>query len=115
MMTSVAELFSLAWKHHQAGSFAQAEQVFRQIVQADPRHADAWCFLGVVCQAQGKLAEAEVNYRQAVTLWPGHHVAQNGLAIILAQSGMLDQAAAAFHELALAQPQDADIFNNLGL
>jgi tetratricopeptide (TPR) repeat protein len=115
MMTSIAELFSLAWQHHQAGSFGQAEQVFRQIVQADPRHADAWCFLGVVCQAQGKLAEAEVNYRQAVKLWPGHHVAQNGLGIILAQTGRLDQAAAAFHQLTITHPQDADVFNNLGL
>ena len=58
-MAEVAEVFSWAWQQHQAGQFAQAEQLYRHALQHDPRHADAWCFLGAACQAQGRLAEAE--------------------------------------------------------
>jgi tetratricopeptide (TPR) repeat protein len=114
-MPGIAEIFSQAWKLHQGGNHAQAEELFRQVVQLDSSHADGWCFLGVVCQAQGKLADAEVSYRQAIQNWPGHHLAQNGLGIMLAQSGKLDEAAAIFQRLLHAQPNDADVFNNLGL
>ena len=61
-MATIVEAFNLAWQNHQAGYFAQAEQLYRQILQADPRHADAWLFLGAVCQAQGRLAEAGPNF-----------------------------------------------------
>src|ERR1700722_1037056 len=107
-MPGIAELFSQAWKLHQSGHHFQAEELFRQVVAMDSRHADGWCFLGVVCQAQGKLADAETSYRQAIQNWPGHHVASNGLGIMLAQSGRLDESAAIFQRLIHAQPNDAD-------
>jgi len=112
---TIAELFALAWKHHQAGDLFQAELLYRHVVQADPRHADAWCFLGAACQAQGKLAEAEANFRRAVQLTPCHPSAQNCLGIMLAQQGKLDEAATCFIQLIDCQTNDADAHNNLGL
>ena len=69
---SAADLFNQAWQHHQAGRIQQAEQLYRQALVADPASADAWCFLGAACQAQGRLGEAEINYRRAVMLLPTH-------------------------------------------
>jgi tetratricopeptide (TPR) repeat protein len=114
-MTGIAEMLARAWKHQQAGGFSQAEQIYRQILHEDPTQADAWCFLGTVCQAQGRLAEAGTHYRRATELWPGHRIAHNGLAIILAETGKLDEAAAAFLQLLQWTPTDADAHNNLGL
>jgi tetratricopeptide (TPR) repeat protein len=114
-MATVAEVFGQAWKCHQAGSLPQAEQLYRQVLQVDPKHADAWCFLGAVCQAQGRIADAERNLRRAVQLMPSHPSAQNLLGIVLAQQGRHEDAARAFEALLRHQPNDAALWNNLGL
>jgi len=113
-MATVAEVFSQAWQNHQAGNYSHAEQLYRQILQADPSHADSWCFLGAACQAQGKLTEAETHYRRAVQLMPSHPSAQNCLGILLAERGNLDEAAASFQQLLSCRPTDAEAHNNLG-
>jgi predicted O-linked N-acetylglucosamine transferase (SPINDLY family) len=53
-MTTPAELFALALGHHQAGDLPRAEGLYRQILQADPAHADAWHLLGVLCSQHGE-------------------------------------------------------------
>jgi len=114
-MPTVAEVFALAWKHHQAGGFAQAEQLYRHILQAEPAHADAWCFMGAACQSQGKLAEAEMNYRRAVQVLPGHISALNCLGVLLAEQGRLAEATSTFEQALRFAPRSAEIHNNLGL
>jgi Flp pilus assembly protein TadD len=114
-MAAVSEVFSLAWQHHQSGNYARAEELYRQIVQADPDHADGWCFLGAACQAQGKLAEAETSYRRAIQMMPGHPSAQNCLGILLAKRGQLDEASVCFQRALEICPGDPDSHNNLGI
>ena len=46
-MTLVPQAFAAAWKHFQAGQWLQAEQYYRQILQADPNQVEALHFLGV--------------------------------------------------------------------
>jgi protein O-GlcNAc transferase len=114
-VATVAEVFSLAWQHHQSGGFSQAEHLYRQILQADPSHADAWCFLGAACQSQGKMAEAEMGYRRAVQVLPRHASAHNCLGVLLAQHGQLAEAVASFRQAQRADPNNVEIQNNLGL
>jgi predicted O-linked N-acetylglucosamine transferase (SPINDLY family) len=114
-MPTVAEVFTLAWKHHQAGGFTQAEHLYRQVLQADPMHSDAWCFLGAACQAQGKIGEAEMSFRRAVQVFPEHASAHNCLGVLLAQRGQLTESVASFRAANRAQPDNPEIRNNLGL
>jgi tetratricopeptide (TPR) repeat protein len=114
-MSAAQDLFALGLRHHQAGDLAQAEQLYRQALQADAGHADAWCFLGAACQGQGKLAEAEAHYRRAVQLAPNHPSAANGLGALLAGQGRLGEAAACFQHVLRAQPGSADAHHNLGV
>jgi predicted O-linked N-acetylglucosamine transferase (SPINDLY family) len=114
-VATVADVFALAWKHHQAGSFSEAENLYREILKVDPGHADSWCFLGAACQAQGKMLDAEMYFRRAVQILPDHPSAGNCLGVILAQQGKYDDAGNLFQDLALRQPGDAGVHNNLGL
>ena len=49
-----AETLNLAMKQHQAGNLREAEQLYRQILQAEPRHADALHLLGVIAHQVGR-------------------------------------------------------------
>ncbi|HYV39536.1 MAG TPA: tetratricopeptide repeat protein [Gemmataceae bacterium] len=113
-MATTAELFAAAVTQHQTGALAQARQLYLQVLQADPAHADAWCFLGAICQAHGQLAEAEAHFRRAVQLVPGYTSARNSLGVALAEQGKLDEAAVCFLQVIAHEPGDADAHNNLG-
>ena len=39
-------LFELAFRRHQAGQLREAEELYRSILQADPRQLDCLYFLG---------------------------------------------------------------------
>ena len=112
---NIAETFALAWSHHQAGRFAEAERCYEQVVRADPAHADGWCFLGAACQAQGRLAEAETHLYRAVQLAPSHASAQNCLGVVQAQQGNYTQAVTTFQKALQHIPDSVEILNNLGL
>src|SRR5438128_5958950 len=60
-VATVAEVFALALQHHEAGHLNQAEQLYQQILDAEPYHADTHHSLGVLAFQRG-------NYESAVTL-----------------------------------------------
>jgi protein O-GlcNAc transferase len=113
-VTTVAEVFALAWQSHQAGELSHAEKLYRQILQTDPSHVDALAYLGALCQAQGRYAEAESSFQRVVQLVPGHAKAQNCLATVQVHQGKLNEAAASLQLASLCLPDNADIHNNLG-
>jgi tetratricopeptide (TPR) repeat protein len=114
-VSSPSDLFARAWQHHQAQQYQEAEQLYRQVLQAEPRNADAWCFLGAALQSLGQAEEAAASYRQALELVPDYISALNCLGILLAQQGKLEEAAGTFERLLGFQPQEPDAWNNLGL
>src|SRR6202012_1650304 len=51
---AVPPLFAAAVTPHQAGRLDDAERLFRQVLAADPRHADSLHLLGVVAYQTGR-------------------------------------------------------------
>ena len=60
-MATIPEALAMAIQHHQAGRLQAAEQIYRQILQAEPNQADAWHLLGVMASQIGK-HEVAVQY-----------------------------------------------------
>ena len=52
-MATVSEELAMAVQHHQAGRLQAAGEIYRQILQAEPTHADALHLLGVVSAQTG--------------------------------------------------------------
>jgi tetratricopeptide (TPR) repeat protein len=113
-VATVADMYGLAVQYHQAGNLQLAEHLYRQIVQAEPAHADAWCFLGVACQSQGKLAEAEAHLARAVEIMPSHPSAGSLLGAVLLMQGKPAEAVASFRWALQHQPDNPEIKSNLG-
>jgi tetratricopeptide (TPR) repeat protein len=114
-MTSTVELLSRVRQLQQAGAFAQAEQLCRQILQTEPSHTDAWCFLGEACESQGKLADAEMCYRRAIQILPGYANAFNWLGMVLARQGRMAEAVTCFQQAVHSAPANAEFHHNLGV
>ncbi len=65
-MASVTETFQQALEHHRAGRLGQAEQMYRLVLQNQPRHAGAAHLLGLIAFQVGKRELAEQLVSDAI-------------------------------------------------
>jgi tetratricopeptide (TPR) repeat protein len=84
---------TLAVGHHQAGRLAQAEDLYRQILSANPRHVDAQHNLGLILANRGAMGEAIGLFKSALEAAP--HVPQFWFSLIeaLIVTGQGEEAA----------------------
>jgi len=113
-MTTIAELFALAWQNQQAGNFGQAELLYRQVLQAEPAHAEAWARLGSVCARQGRNTEAIDSYSQALKLRPERVQTHYNLGIVLHSQGRSQEALVCFQHAIRLSPTLAQPHFSLG-
>ena len=114
---TLPEAFNLALQHHQSGRLAEAESIYRQILAADPRHAESLHFLGVIAHQVGRNDLAADLIRQAIALRPNFPAAYNNLGTALLAADSLN-AAAEFLERAATSTDPAvrqRALYNLGL
>jgi Flp pilus assembly protein TadD len=114
LMLDVAETFRAGWKYHQTGDVARAEQLYLQVLQADPKHADAWQLLGAAYVMQRRVPEAVQALRRALQLDPQHAAAHDNLGIALVQQGNFSEAVASFQEAVRLRPDHPETHVNLG-
>jgi tetratricopeptide (TPR) repeat protein len=112
-VATVAEVFALALNQFNSGKFPQAEQLCRQILHADASLANAWCFLGAVCQTQGKVGEAISAYQTALRLKPAYAEAHYNLGVALASQGQGDAAIMQQQQALSFNPDYADAIQEL--
>lgn len=91
-MVTLSQALLIALDHHQAGRMLEAEDIYRQILGADPEHADAMQLLGVLTAQTGRQAEACRCLRLAVTLRPDGAGGLSNLAGVEQSAGALDGA-----------------------
>lgn len=104
----------LAVEHHQAGRFAEAEQLYRQVLSAEPDQADALHLLGVLFSKLGRHDEAVDYVSRAVQVQSEVPEYLNGLGNVLLHAGRTDAAIEAFRCALKLRPDYADGQSNLG-
>jgi protein O-GlcNAc transferase len=67
-MRTIPQALALALQHHQAGRLQAAEQIYRQILQTQPNHAEAIHFLGVIAHQVGQHETAMEYISRAIAL-----------------------------------------------
>jgi len=110
---TAAETCALALHHHQAGNLRQAEQLYRQILQADPDNADAHHLLGALAYQLGRHEQAMASIGQALTLKPGVAAYHSNLGLARQALGQMDEALACFQEALRLQPDSPVAHSNL--
>lgn len=109
------EIFAAALRHHQAGRLDQAEQLYRNVLQINPRHADALHLLGVAALQRGKLDQAVDLITKAIAENDKVPAFHNNLGNALKEQGRLDDAAASYRQTLTLKPDHVDAHYNLGL
>ena len=112
--TTIQEALQAAFQHHQAGRFAQAEAIYRQILAAQPGNADAWHHLGQLAHQVGRRDAAIEWIRQAIAISPGNALMHSNLGEVYRAEGRLDEAIASYQRALALAPNLAEAHNNLG-
>jgi protein O-GlcNAc transferase len=113
-MPTTAELFGQALQLHQAGNLDQAESLYRQILQADPDHADAHHLVGVVAYQKGDHALSIAEIAKALALKPNYAFAHCNFANALLAQGKPVEAIAHFRQALVLEPDYPEAHYNLG-
>ncbi|PWT83062.1 MAG: glycosyltransferase [Acidobacteria bacterium] len=113
-MTAIEALLGRAFQRHQEGSLAEAESLYRQVIQTEPWHPEAWCFLGVLQVQQGRLEDAAASLQEAIRLRPQFAEAHCNLGTVFLHQRKLDRAVACYQEALRIQPALPDAHSNLG-
>jgi tetratricopeptide (TPR) repeat protein len=114
-MPTIAELFQHALHNHQNGVLPHADALYRQVIQADPDHAQAHHLLGILAHQQGNLDDAAALIGRATTLQPATAVFHAHLGMVHMDQKNFAAAAACFRAAVRLQPNDAAIRNSLGI
>jgi tetratricopeptide (TPR) repeat protein len=69
-MASTEETLALGVKSYEQGAWEDAERHFQEVLQAEPRHAEAHYYLGRTLHQQGRLKDAVASFQQAVLCRP---------------------------------------------
>ncbi|WP_298271009.1 tetratricopeptide repeat protein [Geobacter sp.] len=110
----VPEAFRAALRHHQVGELAPAEELYRQILQVEPKNADVLHLLGLVRDARGETGRAIELIEKAVRLEPRFATYRNSLGVALRKAGRLEDARKSYEKALGLKPDYAEAHGNLG-
>jgi len=101
--------------HHQAGRLQEAEQLYQQILQAEPEQPNALNLLGMLADQVGQVDVAVELLTKAVNVMPGFMEAHNNLGNALKNIGEPDRAVVHYREAININPSFAEAHYNLGV
>jgi tetratricopeptide (TPR) repeat protein len=113
-MTDTAALLNLARTHHQQGRIAEAEQLYRQVLAAEPGNVEALTLTGAAKIGLGRPDEAIELLGQAVAIAPEFAAAHDNLGVALAKLGRFAEAANSFQRATRLNPAHAPAWVNFG-
>jgi predicted TPR repeat methyltransferase len=104
-----------AMQVHRDGSHDAARLLYRQVLDAEPRHADALHLLGVLEAELGDYERAAQLIGDAILAKPEEAMFHNNLGNVYLESGRFDEAKASYVRAIQANPDRPDTLNNLGV
>jgi len=110
----IQQLLQNAFNSHQAGRLEEAEAGYRKILAANPRHADANHFLGLIAHQCERFDAAAELIAIAIKERPGIASFHYNLGLALQRQDKWEQASTAFRQALKIEPNYGEALSNLG-
>ncbi len=110
----IAKTLNQAMQLHRSGTLAEAEALYKKILEAEPRHADAQHLLGAIAHQRGEHAQAVSMILTALEWSPKSLEFYSNLGEAYRALGLFDEAILACKRALEANPNQAELLNNLG-
>ena len=114
MDPALEQSVEIALAHHRAGRMHEAELVYRQILQKQPKHPAALHYLGVIAGQLGHHEQALELLKMAAQAEPGNPEVHLNGGMVLQLVGRHAEAVDAFREALRLRPGWVDVINILG-
>jgi protein O-GlcNAc transferase len=102
------QLLARATDAHRQGRHAEADKLYRKLLDIDPQDFDAVHRLGILKLHEGANTQARQLLEQAVSLQPRNAAAQSNLGTVLLKTDQFGAALERFDAAAALQPDDLD-------
>jgi len=112
-MATISEALAIAIQHHQGGRLQAAEQIYRQILDAEPNQADAIHLLGLIAHQVGKHGIALEYIGRAIELKGNEATFHSDLAGVYVGLRRLPEAVACYRRALELKPDYAWVHSNL--
>ncbi|MBP2297812.1 tetratricopeptide repeat protein [Azospirillum picis] len=112
-MATIREALLAALDHHASGRLDAAATLYRRIIEADGRQADAHHLLGVALAQIGRAEEALASFRTAIRLSPDQPSYRSNAANALKAAGRAGDARACCRVALALAPDHPDALGNL--
>lgn len=109
-----ARLLQTAIDHHQRGRLADAERLYRNVLEHDPRNADALHFLGLAALQQGRHEEAATLIARSIEANRRNPEAHYHLGVACAALGRFKEVETHNRRVIALSPNHAPAHLNLG-
>jgi protein O-GlcNAc transferase len=108
----LALAFAQAAALHEAGRLAEAEQIYGQILKAQPKHFESQFLLGVIRAQRGRHIEAVRQFDIALKLNPKSATVHNSRGVSLGKLKRVAEALASFDRAIALQRDHAEAHSN---
>ena len=109
------EAMAIAIRCQQNGQLAEAEALYRKVLDVAPQRPDALHFSGVLAHQQGRDEDAIALLTRSLDILPGQADWHSNLGIVLQNIGKLEEAIAAYRQALVIQPDHANAHSNIGV
>jgi protein O-GlcNAc transferase len=114
IVVNIPQVLDRAIGFHQLRQFAEAERLYGQILQVEPKNFKARHLLGVARYQQGQNAEALALIGDALKINPGDPQALANYGLVLHALRRFPEALAIYDKALASDPNNADTLCNLG-
>src|SRR4051794_7323993 len=111
---TTAQMIAVGLSHHQSGRFAEAKEMYMQVLSQEPENFDALHLLGVLAHQVGKHELAVDLIEKAVLQNDQNAVAFNNLGEAYKGVKRLDEAERCYRKALELKPDFAEVCSNLG-
>jgi len=110
---TVQQAFDLALQRHRAGQATEAEALYRQILEVQPRWVEAWHMLGLLAHQTGRSDLALEFIGRALAIEPRNGAAYSNLGLVYRSVGREDEAMEAYRRALQLLPTLPEPYHNL--